>query len=524
MGAKVSKMADTPTQIDLEERAAEQLLAMAAGDPTLAAAMWDVAEEDRHQKQWVKYWEPCGDEVKFWDERIYERKIWVVLGGNRSGKTDLGCFLDTAWLLGKEYFRNEVNWKWVEPLPIPDRATNVRVVGLNSDLLKDPIWEKLVGSTNHPPFIPEDKSISVRKDHEYLIKFTHGSKLQGKSADVDPKTHGGPSCDLVHIDEEAKKAIYNESYQRTTDCAGKILVTATPLDDISTSSEPWLFDLVEQWKDGDPDVGVIFMSSLNNPHVPEEEKRKLRVKWAGHVEERARLYGEFVRRSGLFYKKWKAEPPLWIPAYDLPKGGYRVVAVDPASTGPVAAVWMYFDKRGKMTIYRVYKQAGLDTSEHISNIIADNRGDLIDLWLLDPWRGKQSQEGSNEKIIDVWRRLGLPRLRLAEVSMDVCLEESKEYIGAAFDPTSPHPALEVFDVCEEFKDEIERYVIDSVSQGARKGQSHDRPRKGNDDILNAWQFAAGMRIRARSNDGHKLVPAANRSYAPQGVTTPNSRF
>ena len=80
------------------DKAAEQLLQLADGDPDLAEALLDMDEEERRQKMWVKYWEPCGDEVKFWADEIYKRKTWVILGGNRSGKTDLGCFLDTAWL------------------------------------------------------------------------------------------------------------------------------------------------------------------------------------------------------------------------------------------------------------------------------------------------------------------------------------------------------------------------------------------------------------------------------------------
>ena len=69
--------------MDAVDKAAEQLITLAGGDPEMAEALFELDEEDRRQRMWVKYWEPCGDEVKFWTEKVYLRKTWVVLGGNR---------------------------------------------------------------------------------------------------------------------------------------------------------------------------------------------------------------------------------------------------------------------------------------------------------------------------------------------------------------------------------------------------------------------------------------------------------
>lgn len=503
--------ADSPQLID-------RILSHSDGDIDRAEAVLSLLEDERKQQCFVRYWEPAGDQIKFWDQRIYENKIWVATGTNRSGKTELGAWLCTVWLLGKDYFRGEPNWKWVEPLPVPDGPTSVRGVALKSDLLKDPMWEKLTGVTNHPPLFPVDGCIEKQLDREFYAKFTRGSKFSGLSADtgVDPKSHGGAACDLVWIDEECGHPYYYENFQRTVDKQGHLLITATPLDDPSISVRPWLFDLVQDAKEGRTEIGqttgVINLSMFNNPHVSETERRLQVAMWTGHPEEGPRLRGEFARRAGLFYPNWQAKPPLWIPAYNLPAETFRVCIIDPASTGPVGVCWIGYSRTGKQTVYRTYKDKGKTASQHIEAILAHNHGDAINMWLMDPWRGRQRQEGDNKTILQVWRDAGLPRLQLADVDYDVCIEQSREYINAAFDTTHPHPAVEVFEICAEFKEEIERYVIDTTRQGPSRGEAKDRPRKGNDDVLNAWQFACGMNLRARPGYQAPAVAPGSHSY------------
>lgn len=485
----------------------DQLTTLAGGDPEKAELYLAALEERRRQRSYIRYAPFVGDMWKFIHQITPEQKTWVLLGGNRSLKSTLGCMVDAAYLLGKDYFKGEPAWEWVQHLPIPDHPTHVRTVCLNADMLRD-IWhEKLIeGSGAHPAFFPVDEIVE-KSENLMQAKFKSGSRWAGKSAEVEPKRHGGVSCDLVHIDEECPRAIYEESYQRTVSSGGRVMVTATPLDDIGVTANPWLYDLVERWRDGDTTIGVVFMSALNNPYTSEDEKRKLIAKWKGHPEERARLYGEFIRRSGLFYSNWSSAPPLYVPSYDLPRNrGYRVVSIDPASTGPVGVVWAYIGDRGKMTVYRTYRASNRTASQHIEAILAENRGDSVNLWLMDPWRGKQKQEGDLKRVVDIWREAGLPRLRLAEVEYDTCIEESREYINAALDPTHPHPAVEVFDHCEEFKEEIEANLIDSIRQGPNKGDSRDRPRKGKDDVLDAWRFICGMRLRAPTSD--RTIPPA----------------
>ena len=499
------------------EHAESHLLSIAEGDPARALALLEALESGRKDRQYIRYWQPHPHLERFWAALRPEQDTWLVLGGNGSGKTELGAFLVGAWMLGKDYFRGEANERWVNALPIPAPPANVRAVGLNSDMLRDPVWEKLTGHAEHGPFIPDD-SIAQKLDHQFILKTTNGSKLQGKSADVDPKTHGGASCSLVWLDEECSYEIFKENKARTRKAGGKLLVTATPLDDPGTAAHPWIFDLIQQAEDGDPSIGVVYMDMAANPYLSQEFRDAQTKFWTGTSEEQARLHGRPVRRSGLVYPQWTAKPPLWVDPHPLDEKAYRVLMLDPASSGPVAAMWSAFDEKGKWTIYRTYKQGGLTASAHVENILALNGGDHLNMMLMDPYMGQQrlawhAEHGDTRTVLDIFRQAGLPRLRLADVDEKVALEESREYLAAGLDPTNPHPAVEVFNTCAEFRAEIERYVIEAVVRGPSRGESRDRPRRGNDDVMACFRYTAGMRFRAYRFAASKLVDPAFRSYA-----------
>lgn len=499
----------------------------AGGDPELFTFLIDALEERRHQKRFACYWEPVGDQLQIWDA-IRERPNWKVLlalGGNGVGKSQVGKFLTTAWLLGKDYFRDEPCWKWVEPLPIPDPPNNVRGVALINDTLRDPMWEGLTGAAEHPAFFPADMLADKPSNHLFTARFKSGSKFHGKSADTDPKTHGGPNLSLVWLDEECSKGIFDENYQRTRK-GGHLIVTATPLDDVGTVAHPWIYDMIEEWRAGNQDIIVVFMSTLNNPFLPEEEKRRQIAKWRGHPEEQARLYGIPTRRSGLYYKQWRSAPPLWVPARDLPRNGFRAVMIDPAVTGTVGALWVYFDPKGRMTLYREYKAKNSTVSCHVEAILNENRGDSINMWLADPFMGRQRVPDAVEReqhktVLQVWRDAGLPRLQLPQIDLETCWARSHEYMNAAFDETHPHPAMEVFDHLTAFEDEIKRYVIDSVIQGPNRGESRDRPRKGREGsstLMECFQYLAGMGLRARPTDRppQAAIPGASNYFDTAG--------
>lgn len=456
-------------------------------------ALLDAIQKKRREKCYIRYWQPYakqGDCIKQFTSEI---KIFGVLGGNRSGKTELGAAVAVAWALGKSFFKDEPAWEYIKNLPIPEPPSNIWVVGLDFPTLRDVIWgQKLRSGRNHPGILPQDDGICVPKDGDFQVKFTNGSLITCKSADSGAEKFQGASVDLVWIDEEPEENVYNECYQRTVDCAGRILVTLTPLTDVNSGVRtPWVFDLYEDWKRGQKDIKFVQLSLLDNPFIPEDEKTKAIAKWAGHVEERARLYGEFVRRSGLVYPMWDAARHIVRP-FDIPRTWPRYVSIDPAASGVTAALWAAIGSNNDIYLYKEYYEKDLIISDHVKNIKIRTAGDPIDYWLIDPFFGRQRNAENHKTNAQLYREAGLP-VRQPDVGDDYGLNVSREYLNATVMPNSRTPRLYLFEGLESFRSEIEHYTWDFFHSGEQKGLSKDKPKKSHDHLMNAMQYLCSVR-------------------------------
>lgn len=466
-----------------------------------ALAVLKVMEDKRRENHFIRYFQPYPKQSEILKEFTDDKKIFGILGGNRSGKTELGAVISLAWALGKEYFRDDPAYEFVKDLPIPPTPNNVWIVGLDFPTVKDVIWyEKLKQGRNHPPFLPKDSSI-VRKsnDGDFQIFFENGSIITCKSAEAGREKFQGASVDLVWIDEEPEVEVYDECYQRTVDCAGKILLTLTPLTDIASGVRtPWVFDLHSEWKQGKKGVHFCQLSVLDNPFVPEAEKEELKKKWAGHPEEGARLYGNFVQRSGLVYSMWKPSVHI-LNRFEPPKSWTRIVCIDPAPTGITAALWCAVDPSGNIVFYREYYERDRIVSEHAKSIKIENSGDPIDFWLIDPKGGSQRNAETHKTIAQLYREHGLP-VREVKVDEDYGVQAFREYLNSTVTEGSRHPRVQITDQLPNFRFEIEHYVWAAFTKGDMKGLSKEKPLKKNDHLLNCAQYIACMRPRFRRRD------------------------
>ena len=410
--------------------------AIAKYDLDEQAALIKALVKRRTEDTFIRYWLPYPKQAAGLATFTSEIKIFGVLGGNRSGKTELGAACCVAWALGKEFFREEPAWEFFKDLPIPEPPNNIWVVGLDFPTLRDVIWgQKLRAGRNHPGLLPRDEAICDPKDGDFIVTFANGSRITCKSADSGPEKFQGASVDLVWIDEEPEENVFNECYQRTVDCAGRILVTLTPLTDINSGVRtPWVFDLYEDWKRGQADIRFMQLSLLDNPFVPQIEKEKAIEHWAGHVEERARLYGEFVRRSGQVYPMWDAARHI-IQPFQIPKSWPRYVSIDPAITGITGVLWAAIGPTDEIFIYREYYEKDLTITDHVKNIKIRTAGDPIDYWLIDPFFGRQKSGESHKTNIQLYREAGLP-VRPPSVGEDYGLNVSREYLLATVTPNS----------------------------------------------------------------------------------------
>lgn len=486
-------------------------------------ALLQALDEKRRKENYVKFWKAQDQQAKHFPLFTKDVKIFGILGGNRSGKTEEGVFLDLAWALGKDYFKGEPSYEYVEHLPIPEPPSNVWIVGLDYGVLKNVIFgEKLrMGRGGKPPLLPKDPNVVTRVvEGDFQIYFENGSVITGKSADAGWEKFQAASVDLAHIDEECEGRVFNEIYQRTIDCSGKIVLTLTPLVDTASGvREPWVYDLFEEMKEGRKDIVFVKLSVLDNPYVPEDEKVKLQEKWAGHYEEKARIYGDFIQRSGLVYNLWNRKSHC-VKRFKIPQEWRRIVSIDPAATGTTAAIWGAIEPgTNNLYLYNEYYESAKIVSDHAKSILVRNGADKIDIWLIDPKWGASRNAETHHTGMQLYRDSGIP-VRLAEVNYeDYGVNAGREYISATLDPAPRHPKVFVFEDLSNFLFEIEHYVWDMFQKGEQKGLSKDKPLKRNDHLLNAWQYMCcgkprGFRSRSGplSEEGKKEYAALN-SYS-----------
>lgn len=450
-------------------------------------------EKKRTENQFISYWTPYEKQGKALAEFTSEVKTFGVLGGNRSGKTELGATVAVAWALGKDFFKGDPAYQYIQNLPIPPPPANIWVVGLDFPTLRDVIWgQKLRSGRNHPGILPRDETICQPRDGDFRVTFANGSVITCKSADSGPEKFQGASVDLVWIDEEPEEAVYNECYQRTIDCGGRILITLTPLTDINSGVRtPWVFDLYEDCKRGQKDIKFVQLSMLDNPFIPEHEKVAAIEKWSGHYEERARLYGEFIRKSGLVYPMWDRKRHL-LKAFPIPREWPRYVSIDPAASGVTAVLWAAISPEDTIYLYKEYYERDLIISDHVKNIKIRTAGDPVDMWLIDPFFGRQKNAETHKTNTQLYREAGLP-VRQPDVGDDYGLNVSREYLSATVAPNSRHPRLYVFEGLESFCNEIEHYTWDFFQAGEQKGQSKDKPKKAHDHLMNSMQYLCSTR-------------------------------
>lgn len=490
-----------------------------------ALTILDALEADRKEKHFAKYWSCDLDPQyqEFFDgiEEDFKKftvdvKTYCLLGGNRSSKTERGAFLAVAWLLGKEYFRDEPSWRYVKDLPIPEHGVNIWAVGLDFSVIQDVIWrEKLRVGHRHPGLLPRTPCPLITRvsDSAFQVEVNvngRRSTLTCKSADSGREKMQSASVDLVWIDEECEEEVYDELYQRTADCGGKILVTLTPLTDIGSGAKtPWVYNLYREFVAGNrSDLVFISLSALANPFIPEIEKVRLKEKWAGHAEEKARLYGAFIQRSGLVYPQWNSEIHMVKP-FPIGRDWRRIVSIDPAATGVTAAVWCAVKPNGDIIIYRTYYEANHIVSEHAKNMLVRNGGDPVDIWLIDPFWGAARNAENHKQGYQLYKEAGIP-VRLAPRAEDFGRDTLAEYLSASLDKTSRHSKIYFFDTLKEFQTEIEGYVWDIVSKGPMKGKNRGKPLKRSDHLINATQYLVSMKPRPKL--GSYAAIGKNNSY------------
>lgn len=158
---------------------------------------------------------------------------------------------------------------------------------------------------------------------------------------------------------------------------GRILGTTTPYNLGYLKTE-----VVDRWKEGDPDIRVITMPSTVNPSFPLEEfedARKRMPDWKFQM-----FYmGQLTRPAGMIYSDYRDEPRVQgghlVADFTIPPEWPRYVGVDFGAVN-TATIWAAVDPvTGVSYLYRETLGGDQTTAGHCSAFLAAAEGENLDV-------------------------------------------------------------------------------------------------------------------------------------------------
>lgn len=313
------------------------------------------AELNERRIEALRLYKPTPQQSEFHKSLASET---LVIGGNRSGKS-LCTFIEDAWAAtgthpvegkypkeGGNLIIVGANWKHIGLVVVPYlfRAGAFKII-------RDPAtgqWRAFdpVGDAGRekeakpaPPLIPPRmvKNFSwLLKSAGYLnsCELVNGWTIYCFSSEGDPPQ--GFRANRVHIDEDLNNEQWVPEMQaRLADNKGLFCWSAMP-----HSKNEALIGLNERAEKAEEtgntkDIQRFVLRFLDNPHIDQDEKRKMIERWSAIGEDvlRQRSEGEFTTDSILVYPNWNIAIHGFdrdqLPSGQVPDEWCRYAVVDP---------------------------------------------------------------------------------------------------------------------------------------------------------------------------------------------------
>lgn len=227
------------------------------------------------------------------------------LAANRSGKSDAGAYCGATFARYGLEPRGAGALSESGSIVVRDRATSGWVSALDFPTSRDTIQPKYFDNgfvppgATHAPFIPKHEILKWDAEAQ-VLKLRNGSLVGFKSADSGRLKYQAAEKDWIQFDEAHPKEIYEEALIRIGARPLRFFCTATILPEKGGENSSWVYnDIITAWQEGRlPGVGLFNASIYDNPHLPEQEVRKLEGMYKlGSATARIRLDGELL--SGL---------------------------------------------------------------------------------------------------------------------------------------------------------------------------------------------------------------------------------
>lgn len=262
--------------------------------------------------------------------------VTIVLGGNRTGKTWSAVAEALFTALGRHVYAE------VRPPPVVIWYVMPSLPMFRRTIL--PILRKLAPRSEI--VLTKGGDIITKKDN--IVTFKNNSEIHFLSADMRQRRLQGADVDFGIIDETPDEEVFEELQARVIQRQGRLLLVFAPID----AATYWVRDkLYFPWLGGErPDITVINMPVSDrdgNPLVPyfsRAQIEQMERQWSDPQVRAARMYGEFITRSGVVFRTYDNKVHLVKP-FEIPDNFSRWWMVDP-QYHRFAALYFAADEEG----------------------------------------------------------------------------------------------------------------------------------------------------------------------------------
>lgn len=298
---------------------------------------------------------------KYWEWQVSMFILRVILGGNRTGKTETGGVDAVCAALGSDIIPYTDFWS-EEDKAIADKwavigASSGWVCSVSYKLQPAGCQEKILH------YLPESEiaDISYLRKVENIISqiiLKNGKTITFKSYEQGRKDFQSAGIGWIWYDEEPPKDIWQEGSMRQS--AGVTLyrwLTMTPVEGMT-----WVYhDLYIPWREGRlPSMQLIEVGWDDNPHLTESQKAQM-AEGLTADELEVRKSGKFVRPSGSVYKEWNL-------------ANYKPIAYDPylplhvtwdfGVNDPTVMIWIQ-PNGGEYRVIDYYEATDVDIGHYV---------------------------------------------------------------------------------------------------------------------------------------------------------------
>lgn len=437
-----------------------------------------------------------------------------ALGGNRTGKTELGAQVAAAMAQGSD-LPDVMAWAALNGLSLARVPKGPGLVWAVSQTFS---MSRGVQRGKLDKYLPAGaKRRNWDAESEAEVRLPGGGKIVLKAASMAGSGTNarnpfeGAAIRFAWVDEEIQSPTgYQSIMARTTDQDGMVFNTMTPLSG-------WTQFLLAQLRHMDkgepcpPRLYVGFLHAIDNPHVSAEV---VTGKWANAPEaiRRARLRGEIVALEGAAHPTFSEGLPYVVPAFDPPKHWPRYGSIDFGSRAPFAHLWAAHDQSNDVVhFFREYYEPNRTLREHADALWRVNgcpdcytRAEIgTDAW--HAWVALQAGEGTGcatcegtgyspdnpDLIIADPEDLGSRRTLASEYSIPTSAanKDKRRTFDALFTRMAIHPklgtpALVIHDCCHNLIRETRRLTW-------KNGRQTDFATEGDDHAHDTMRYLCG---------------------------------